>query len=171
MAFDADPSATHNPSAGADPPAAWGDILNANWAYLAGAWETYTPTWAGSGGTPAIGNGTLTGRFRKMGKTLDVKILLVWGSTTTGNTSTSWTFSLPSGVTLQAATAHQDFCPAYMVDNDTGVRHHYHARTTGGSAVLAVNAADGGSSNVGSTSPFTWATSDILVIKGTFELA
>ena len=65
------------------------------------AWEdqlkTYTPTWTQASGTqPALGNGTLTGKWSRSGYTASVSLRLVIGSTTTtGNSATGYVFSLP----------------------------------------------------------------------------
>jgi hypothetical protein len=47
-----------------------------------GAWTAYTPTWTAST-NPSIGNGTLTGRYLKIGRTVFCEIYLLPGSTTT----------------------------------------------------------------------------------------
>lgn len=67
------------------------------WNTVIGAWTDYTPSWiAESGGTPAVGNGTLTGRYLKVGRTVDVVIKLTVGSSTTfGNANANWAFGLP----------------------------------------------------------------------------
>jgi hypothetical protein len=62
-----------------------------------GAWTDYTPTWtAETGGTPAVNNGSLTGRYLKVGRSVDFLIKLVVGSTTTfGSANANWAFGLP----------------------------------------------------------------------------
>jgi hypothetical protein len=64
------------------------------------AWTTYTPTWTSTSTAPAIGNGTLTGRYMKIGRTVIVEINLIAGSTTTFGTG-NYSFSLP----VQAASS------------------------------------------------------------------
>lgn len=65
-----------------------------------GAWTTYTPTWAASGTAPAIGNGTLSGRYiRLFGRTFATQVLMVAGSTTTFGTGI-WSFTTPSSLTV-----------------------------------------------------------------------
>src|SRR5882672_3849200 len=44
--------------------AAWGPPV------LGAAWTAYTPVWGSSGTAPAIGNGSLTGFFIQVGKTV-----------------------------------------------------------------------------------------------------
>jgi hypothetical protein len=59
-----------------------------------GAWTSYTPTWTGATTNPVIGNGTLTGRYIKVGRTCTVSLLLIPGSTTTYGAGT-YLFGLP----------------------------------------------------------------------------
>lgn len=71
----------------------------------ASAWSTYTPTWTASGAAtqPTIGNGILSGRYRKLDPYAGLfKIRLQIGSTTaygSGTTSNAYQFTLPPGWT------------------------------------------------------------------------
>ncbi len=66
-----------------------------------GAWQSYAPGWAASVTQPAIGNGVLTGRFLQVGKTVDVLVVLSWGSTTAAGNG-QYTFTLPPGMVPRA---------------------------------------------------------------------
>ena len=59
------------------------------------AWSTYTPTWYTTGTAASIGNGTLTGRYQNIGRTIVGEIRLVFGSTSVRGTGT-YRFSLPT---------------------------------------------------------------------------
>ncbi|MFJ8555317.1 hypothetical protein [Streptomyces sp. NPDC093676] len=48
-----------------------------------GTWTTYTPTWTASTTNPSIGNGTITGRYLKIGRTVLAELYISVGSTTT----------------------------------------------------------------------------------------
>lgn len=61
---------------------------------------TYTPTWTSTGTAPAIGNGSLTGRYMKIGRMVFCEINMIAGSTTTFGTG-NYSFSLP----VQAASS------------------------------------------------------------------
>lgn len=74
------------------------DQFNSQYA----AWTTYTPTWSGPT-PPTLGNGTLTGRYIKIGRTVTVSIILTVGSTTTLG-SGAYTYSLP--FTVASASVH-----------------------------------------------------------------
>ena len=58
------------------------------------AWTAYTPAWTSSGTAPALGNGTLTGRYMKIGRTVVCHINMATGSTSTYGTG-NYNWSLP----------------------------------------------------------------------------
>lgn len=61
------------------------------------AWTSYTPTWTGSTTNPVLGNGTLIGRYMKIGRTVICHINLITGSTTTyGSGNYNWTLPATS---------------------------------------------------------------------------
>ncbi|MFB6696385.1 hypothetical protein [Streptomyces rubiginosohelvolus] len=47
------------------------------------SWTSYTPAWTAASTNPVLGNGSITGRYMKIGRTIQLGILLVGGSTTT----------------------------------------------------------------------------------------
>jgi hypothetical protein len=65
---------------------------------IATDWISYTPIWTSST-PPAIGNGTIVGKYRRVGDSIDVQIDIISGTTTTYGTGT-WTWSLPPGLTV-----------------------------------------------------------------------
>lgn len=132
--------------------------------YPPGAWIPYTTTWAGTGGTPSIGNGTLDAAYTQIGKTVVARVNLAWNSTTTGNASTGWTFTLPV-----AASATKFVGAAWILDNGTA---HYSciARLASTTTVVIVINANGGTA--GSTIPMNpWATGDSMQFTITYEAA
>ncbi|MFE4701470.1 hypothetical protein ACFRIC_30850 [Streptomyces sp. NPDC056738] len=58
------------------------------------AWTTYVPTWTSSGTAPALGNGTMVGRYMKIGRTVICHINMTTGSTSTYGTG-NYNWSLP----------------------------------------------------------------------------
>lgn len=58
------------------------------------AWTSYAPSWTCTGSAPVLGNGTLVGRYRKVGRTVDLSLFLSFGSSTTGGTG-GFAFTLP----------------------------------------------------------------------------
>lgn len=59
------------------------------------AWTSYTPTWTAATTNPVLGNGTLVGRYMKIGRTVQYHINLIPGSTTTFG-SGGYSFDMPA---------------------------------------------------------------------------
>lgn len=135
------------------------------WVLLGGSpaaavWESYTPTWTATGGTPTVGNGSLVGEYVKDGELCHLRIQLTVGSTTT-STGTVWMFTLPflsvgaaagsvvvydASASAQSATAH--------VNNNSGL--------------VYLNT---GSGLAGSTTPMPWAVGDYFGLSLTYRVA
>ncbi len=122
-------------------------------------WTTYTPTWTASV-NPAIGNGTLSGQYRQIGKIVLYNITMTAGSGTTFGTG-EWHFALP--VTASGGAAGS----AVLADASTA----YYSATTliqAGTLVIVTNAV---LSFVSPTVPFTWASLDGLQLTGFYVAA
>lgn len=131
---------------------------------LGDAWTTYVPTWSSSGTAISLGNASITGRYRAVGKTIDFRILLVMGSSTTYGTGV-YNFSLP--FTPTALTSWEALGSCVATDSSASDRYGLTALYAGGSNVSAVGGAAG---RLGQLVPFTWASTDRLSITGRFEL-
>ena len=59
-------------------------------------WNTYTPTWTGSGSNPSIGNGTIVGYYRREGTLGHFQIWIAPGGSTSFG-SGNYSVGLPSG--------------------------------------------------------------------------
>lgn len=59
------------------------------------AWSSYTPTWTAATTNPVLNNGTIVGRYIKIGLTVTAAIKLTMGSTTTYG-SGIYRFGIPS---------------------------------------------------------------------------
>ena len=128
-------------------------------------WTAYTPTWTATGGTPSVGDGSLTGRYIIAGNVCHLRINLTWGSTTSG-TGSNWVFSLPSGAT-----------PATMRSLLMWVANDYGTRVYSGISQMEVGSTstpwlfrDDSGDGIGATSPHTWAGSDTLTLSATYEI-
>lgn len=123
------------------------------------AWATYVPAWSSTGTQPALVNGTLTGRYRQVGKTVDAFIRLVPGSSTTFGTGVYF-LSLPS----TAAYFHPG--AAFLNDLGTG---DYEAMCrvwdSDPSRIFILRS----TALVAATSPFTWASGDSLIAQVTYQ--
>ena len=65
-------------------------------------WQSYTPSWTSTGTAPAIGNGTITGLYRRVGANMEVSITLNSGNSTTYG-SGAYRFSIPTGFTFSTS--------------------------------------------------------------------
>ena len=153
------------------PAADWNTSVRDNLTALGVAWTAYTPTWASTGAAPVLGNGTIAGRYRKFGKTLDLRITLTMGTTTTYG-AIAWYFTTPSSLT-GAGGGDQLLSLLYQ---NTSVAGYLGAATiaVGGSAIVLTvdtSAAGGGVTYPSATVPFAWGTGDIIILQGTIEIA
>lgn len=139
-------------------------------------WVDYTPEWTNTSST-TLGNGLLAGRWRKVGDTLEIKILLSWGSGTSSS-GTSWRFSIPSGFTIDYTKTSPlsvtgDFVAlggtimALDDSTNTSTRVVIPVSDAVGSVLGSLNLLAGfvtasGSIILTQSSPFTWTTNDRL---------
>lgn len=129
------------------------------------AWTAYTPAWTAASTNPVLGNGTLTGRHMKVGRTCHAQIDLVTGSTTTYG-SGAYSMSLPF--------------TAAAVGQRCGLAHVFLSQRYLGETLISVSAttaliffpASGSVSNLSqaaSNVPFTWANGTQLRVTLEFE--
>lgn len=132
------------------------------------AWiTTFVPVWSANAGAPVLNDGTITCRYRVVGKTMDIRIKLTWGPATTAAGTGLWRVSLPF------APVADGLLNAYVDDGSASARWAGTARiiaatATGDNMRIVMQAATGGIS--GASSPMIWATTDILILSGTLEL-
>lgn len=131
-----------------------------------GAWSTYSPSWAGSV-APAIGDGTKTGKYRDAGKTRHFHLQITMGATTTYGTG-QWLIGLPA-VGAAAQTSPGFAFTAHGIDTSASARYTFGCELDNTARVRLF--VSGGSTTVSALVPFTWASTDILRISGTYELA
>lgn len=125
-------------------------------------WFAYTPSWTSSGTAPAIGNGTLDGRFTIVGKLIAVRARIVAGSTTTFGTGT-WALSLP---VASSGSPPPTVASVVAWDSSAGNLYVGAWRISGGNIITLAAPAAFYTSAV----PFTWAQSDALELEGVYEL-
>lgn len=128
-------------------------------------WQAFNPVWTASSTNPVVGNGTLAGRYTRIGKTVHCTIHLTAGSTTTFG-SGFWSFKLPT------ASASPKWCPvgvAYVRDVSTTSNTRFlHVRLNSADTILASSADN---SFLAGSVPFAWAASDFLSLSVTYEAA
>jgi hypothetical protein len=134
---------------------------------LSGAYTAYTPAWTAPT-PPAIGNGTIIGKYIQIGKMVVGQIRIVMGSTTTFGVGV-YSFSLP--VTSTAVTFFA--CGSgYIYDSSAnslwttvvlqGSTTTLNTDITGAAAAYLVG---------GAAAPFAWATNDEINLTFTYEAA
>lgn len=145
------------------------DIYNGSaWVTVAGAqgWSTWTPTWSSTGSAPSIGNGTIVGRYQKHGRSVRVLLRLTWGSSTSGGTG-NWTITLPTDLAFD-----NTYLGGFVWDNSTSLTLPCASRMDSSSAVIAqigAHTSAGTGALITASHPFTWATSDELVMGGVYQ--
>lgn len=148
-----------------------GTVFNA--AYLAALYQSiedaftatsYTPTWTGSGGNPAIGNGTLSGRYWRVNKIIFYDIYIVPGSTTTFG-SGSYEFALP----VTAADTNGQTGTAML--EDISARNWQCMTRLSTTSKLQILPDDASGAGMTPTAPFTLASGDKIRITGWYFAA
>jgi hypothetical protein len=133
------------------------------------SWTAYTPQWTAASVNPAIGNGTLEGWYKVIGKTCFVRGNIVMGSTTTFGTG-EWYVSMP----FTASHADAILMTANLLDNGSA---WYNATLNGARAgfnfktAIQYQSTGGTALDVRSNQPFTWANTDRFIWNGSFEIA
>jgi hypothetical protein len=130
------------------------------------AWTTYTPALSGS---ITIGNGTLTGRYMESNTTVIAEVTVLFGSTTTINS----TVFLGLPFAAQSANGGSQIHSLHLRDEGTAT-YTGHAIVSGSSVVCYIDGASGTyvtSVGINSTTPFTWTTTDFIKLNITYEKA
>jgi hypothetical protein len=134
-----------------------------------GAWTSYTPAWTAASSNPSIGNGSLQGWYKVVGKTCFVRGNIVMGSTTTFG-SGEWYVSMP----FTASHADAILMTANLLDNGTA---WYNATLNGARAgfnhktAIQYQGGAGTALDVNATQPHTWASTDRFLWNGSYEIA
>lgn len=132
-------------------------------------WSSYTPVWTAATTNPGLGNGSIVGRYMKIGRTCYVSVLLTSGSTTTYG-SGAYSISLP----VQSANAGVVQLGVARVSGASttwiGQCHVNAGATTAG---ITTNAASGNAAgaNITPTVPETWAAGAAFRFSLTYQTA
>lgn len=125
-------------------------------------WTSYTPTWAANGGTPTVGNGTLTGRWARNGEVIRVAINLVLGSTSSIAGTSVWRFGYPP-----AASPTNTAIGAAMISDVSAITPYPAACAPFDGDSFFVAPPGGGF--IGHTVPFTWGVGDWVRVAIQYE--
>lgn len=135
------------------------DQLNA----IGGTWTSYTPTWTSSG-SPAVGNGSLTGYYMQAGKLIHARIRLLIGSSTTISTGI-YTFALPAPA---AALQYECLGSAHMYDDSAGNYYPGIAYRPGTSSACSLVF---GTARWSAAAPVAPAQNDVIAVNLSYEAA
>jgi hypothetical protein len=132
------------------------------------AWTTYTPTLTNL----TIGNGTIVGRYKQIGKTVTVFVGFQWGSTTTS--SGGFRISLPVNANSSYTSIVEPRFTSTLLDSGTayfvGTLTLNSATSIDLLAILA-NGTYTTWTNCNATTPFTWTNNDRFGYMFTYEAA
>lgn len=135
-----------------------GDVIPASELNtLSGAWTSYTPT---VGGSWALGNGTISGNYKKIGRLVVCEMVVTWGSTSTFGAS-GLTLTLPFQALRGNALGKAKFTDTGTAGYQ-GVCWTTAASTTLGLYVYTTGGTYAGESSIVTTAPHTWASTDIV---------
>lgn len=126
-------------------------------------WTSFTPSWTNI----TVGNGTNTGSYVQIGKTVHFRTYFKMGSTS--SIGGSVTLALPVAIaTYSQALAVIANVEMYEQGASLWVGTLY---SNGGVRVLTVSGTRITVAAISSSVPFTWGTDDTLTIAGTYEAA
>lgn len=156
-----------------------GNITNANIAASAaiagsklefgGAWTSWTPTWTNL----TIGNGTYANGYVQVGKIVIARMKLTLGSTTSVG-STPY-FTLPVTAKSSVYTQYESLGTGTVIDSSAVAPYQGYAAfrdtTTAYPFTFAVSGGNVTQVGISATGPFTWATSDTIIMNMVYEAA
>jgi hypothetical protein len=130
-----------------------------------GAWSTFTPSMHGTGAT-GPGSGTIAGRWRQIGKTVDLVIQLILAADTAFGTGSSFSFgSLPVNARATDSAAWK----GWGYDSDVQKTYPLSALFEGTTNVRPLSQ-DGNVQGLAAT-PFFWGAGDVMVLQGRYEVS
>lgn len=134
----------------------------------AGSWTSWTPTFSNF----TIGNGTVSGRYQQIGKTVHFRLAVTLGSTSSMGTGP--TFTLPVTASSNYSPVGDVIGAAEITDTGTAniIGLSSWASTT--TAALYVQGTGGTYANINtptSTVPMVWTNGDAFFVNGSYEAA
>lgn len=129
-----------------------------------GDWTAFTPTWTGI----TIGNGTTSGRYIQVGKSVFLTAIITLGSTSSVTGQVRLT--LPNSWTAKTDNAPSGLCQL----KDTGVAFYAGFCIPGSTSITLQRVGVTGSNtffgSVDATNPFTWGNGDIMELAINLEI-
>lgn len=135
-----------------------------------GQWQAWQPIWSAASGTnPAIGNGTITGRYVQVGKTVTFTAQITAGSTTTfGTTSGGYQLTYP----VPPRVGSPDMvCFLRLGGIGSWLGQGVVADSVHMNLQAATSTTDGRLNAITSTSPVAMTSAVTIRVNGTYEAA
>jgi len=146
--------------------AAWRAQINSN---TAPGWTNYTPTWTASTTNPVIGNGTITGQYRRSANS---DIVHFWLRILTGSTTTYgsgvYRFGIGAMPALSAGAKLWAAPGGWTRDSSSTANYAIVARWDAATGTFIASSAG---SLLTPTLPFTYAQGDEIALNGFYEPA
>jgi len=132
-------------------------------------WFNWIPAWTNL----TVGNGTVTAQFRLTGGWVSLILKLVWGSTTSIDSSAGVGFSAPLSSSLSGAYI---FSSGVVALRDEGTATYFgrlqlSTVTTFTTQVESVGGTYTTAANITASVPHTWTTTDVIGFQGDYPLA
>jgi hypothetical protein len=141
------------------------------WNSVLDPWTTYTPGWTAATTNPVIGNGTLTGRYMKVGRTVHLSINLVGGATTTWGAG-AYSFAAPFASANSTVSYLGGARLSGSGSGDTWIgQASLGPNTTSINATFPVSTTNTRASNMHATGPETHAAGSTLRLFVTYQSA
>ena len=135
-----------------------------------GSWSSYTPTLTGW----TLGNGTLVGFYNNDGKTVNVAASIKWGSTTSAAGNLYISLPVAADLTLGGSflfNIYQAGGVGVATDFNADTYYQLGGYITGSTTMRIILTNGSSNSGVAVSIPFTWATSDMMIISITYKAA
>lgn len=136
-------------------------IADINTAISTG-WTAFTPVFTAASGSPAVGNGTISGAYRRVGKAVENRGQFVFGSTSNAGTG-EWYMSTSHTTDAQDAVVGS----AFLHDSGTAYYSCICAFRAAATKLNFVTSA----TQVSNSAPFTWAAGDRVIWQIVFTVA
>jgi hypothetical protein len=128
-------------------------------------WTTYSPVFTSTGVAPDVGDGSVTGRWLKVGyRTIAVEVLTLWGAGSNQGTG-RYLWSTPFAASSDGVTATG---ACYMLDNGTANRAGIVNVSSGLDQYFVTNTPNG---DVGANVPHAWTATDQIRFSIVHEIA
>lgn len=129
------------------------------------AWSPWTPTLTNL----TLGNGSVVARYLQVGKTVEWRFKFTLGSTSAVGSTPQ--FTLPAAPHANYSAYTDSMGTGALRDASSGVLRAAQVWLASGSTVQINRWSSEATADITATAPWTWATSDVIAVRGTYEAA